>query len=825
MKIPLSWLAELVDLPSEIEQLVSILDDLGLVVEGVDQVGDGLESVIVAEVIEIHGIDGADRIRRVVVQAGAEPVEIVCGATNFEVGNFVPFAPVGSMLPGGFEIAQRKMKGVTSNGMLCSGPELGLSDDQQGLMILDGITGVAQGRILTELLGITRDIVLDVSPEGNRPDAWSLEGIARDLSARFVVPVRQLAVSAPNVTTKTSSFATAAVVGSELCGALTVGVIRRITVGPSPLWLQERLTRAGMRPVNNVVDASNYVMLELGQPTHPYDADLISKRHIGVRRAHPGEALVTLDGIERILGQPGRGLGDTGIDCVIVDGDDQIVGLAGIMGGRASEISGTTTSVLLEAAFFDPMTIARTSKRLALRTEASSRFERGVDPTLGARAVARFVELLRLSSPEIEFYDEPWYVEGELPVRPTIEVRQSHVDRLLGTRIELGVAAPLLSAIGFEINFEGDHMIVRAPAARLDVRTSIAGRADVIEEIARLYGYGRLERRMPTWIAPGSLNSRQQFRRAVRSAMVGLGCYEAWTPSLISDADYEITALTPLRVRITNPLAADESVLRSSILVGLVRAWSKNIDRGLGDVALFEIGTTFDHPGFSSEPRQSRGGVDGHEKIELPDEHEILLLALGRAADDARTATATWHVVSDRLELLNVCVTAALAPVGWHPTRHATLTDRKTGVTFGRVGELDPALVKQLAPNARDLQRVGLIEIDLDALADPTKVLRRPDYVVTPSRFPSAAIDLAFVTPDSLNALDLADALRHDNNMVESVELFDVYRGDAVPVGSRSLAFAVRLSSREATLSEMEIAACRSGLIDRAASLGAPLRS
>ena len=370
MKISLSWLREFVDITESVEELRLIMDDLGLVVEGIERVGEGLEDVIVARVDKIALIEGADRIRLITVDAGNGPLDIVCGAMNFEVGHHVPLAPVGAVLPGGFEIAQRKMKGVISNGMLCSARELKISEDHQGLMILDEIITPVVGVKLMDALSMTADVVFDITVEGNRPDAWSVEGVARDLATRLKRTLRSPKIAKPNAKATTDSFASAGIDDPDLCGRLTVSALRNVKVGPSPDWVAARLTSAGMRPISNVVDASNLVMLELGQPTHPYDAAHVAGKTLRARRARSGETLETLDGVVRELAKAGRGLGDTGEDCVIIDGDDHVLGLAGIMGGASSEISESTTDVLVAAAFFDPMTIARSSKRHGLRSEA-----------------------------------------------------------------------------------------------------------------------------------------------------------------------------------------------------------------------------------------------------------------------------------------------------------------------------------------------------------------------------------------------------------------------------------------------------------------------
>ena len=824
MKVALSWLREFVDLAESPDELRAILDDLGLVVEGVERVGEGLDDVVVARIEEIRSIEGADRVRLVVVDAGHGPLEIVCGATNFAVGEHVPLAPVGAVLPGGFAIARRQMRGVTSNGMLCSPRELGLSDDHVGLMVLDELVTPVLGQGLREALSIEPDVIFDISVEGNRPDAWSIEGVARDLAARLRRDLRAPVLAQPDAVATTDSYANAGIDDAQLCGRLTVSVLRNVVVGTSPPWLVQRLRAAGMRPISNVVDASNFVMLELGQPTHPYDAALVAQRTLRARRARAGETLETLDGVARALAQPGRGLGDTGEDCVIVDGNDRVLGLAGIMGGASSEISATTTDVLLEAAYFDPMTIARSSKRHGLRSEASNRFERGVDPQLALRAVARYVAILRESSPTVTWLAEPIDERGLVPTPPTVQLRSHDVERSLGTAIATDEVIRLLEGLGFQVEERDDSLWVTAPSARLDVRSGAAGRADVIEEIARLYSYQRLARRTPTWPEPGELTGRQRLRRLVRDVLVDLGAHEVWTPTMGSDADFDLVHANQLRVRVTNPLASDESVLRSTIITGLVKAWGRNLERGTGDVVLGEIGTVFTHPDATDLARTTRGGAGGAARLRLPRENERLSVVLGRLDDDATTAVSLWSVLSERLGLADVVVRSVdTAPAGLHPTRTASLIDRASGATLGYVGEVDRALVDALVPS-RAHRRLGVLDVDVDALADETRATRRPAVATVPSRYPSAVIDLAFVTPSSVHAADLAEALRLASPLVEQVVLFDVFRGSNLTAGTRSVAYNVRLSAPDHTLSDDEVSTTRDKLINAASSYGAVLR-
>ncbi len=822
MKIPLSWLRDFVDLPESVEELTAILDDLGLVVEGVEFVGQGLDDVVVARIDEVRAIDGADRVRLVTVEAGDGPLEIVCGATNFAVGNFVPLAPVGAVLPGGFAIARRTMRGVTSNGMLCSAKELGLSDDHQGLYLLDEIIEPVVGQSLLVALGVTPDVVVDISVEGNRPDAWSVQGVARDLATRLGRELREPTIVAPDETVPTASFAQGFIDAPDLCGRLSVSVLRGVVVGPSPPHLARRITLAGMRSISNVVDASNLVMLELGQPTGVYDAQKVAEQTLRARRARPGESLTTLDGVTRHLAQPGRGLGDTGEDCVIVDGEDRVMGLAGIMGGAASEISVTTTDVLIESAFFDPMTIARSSKRHGLRTEASSRFERGVDPELALLAVARFVALLRESNPEMQWMSAPLDLSGALPVPATMTLSEADIERALGVALAASDVVTILEGLRFVVRGRGPWEVT-APSARLDVRTGAAGRADVIEEVARLYGYSRLPRTTPSWPEPGALSDRQRVRRRLRDTVVDLGVHEAWTPTLGNDEDYDLLAPGGARVRVTNPLASDEAVLRSSMIVGLVRAWAKNADRGLGDVVVGELGTVFHHPDVAAHPRRTRGGAGGVVSLTLPEENEHLTLVLGRDGDDARSAVAMWGAIATRLGIHDVVVRSRDDVArGFHPTRTAELVERGTNRLVGCVGELDPRLVRELTTAQR---RLGFLDVDLDALFDLTLDAQLDHFVTVPSRFPVAIVDLAFVVAQRVHAVDLAEVLMAAADVVEDVTLFDVYRGESLPEGTRSLAYNVRFSSPDKTLSESDVAQVRAALIAAARGLGAELRS
>ncbi len=677
MRAPLSWLRDFAPFPDDIEELRATLDDLGLVVEAIEHVGEGLGDVVVSRVTEISPIEGADRIRRVVVEAGAEPLEIVCGAHNFAVGDRVPLAPVGAILPGGFEITRRKMRGVVSNGMLCSGRELGLSDDGAGLLVLGDESPGAPGTPLMEALGLRPDIVFDITVEGNRPDAWSITGIARDLAGRLGLPFAAPEPPEPPPSGwPVEEAATASVEAPDLCPRLTVTVLDHVTVGPSPRWIAERLLLAGMRPINNVVDASNYVMLELGQPTHPYDLARLPGRGLCVRRARPGETVVTLDGVERRLGVPGRSLGDTGEDCLICDAEGTPVGIGGIMGGASSEIAGTTTEVLLEAAYFAPMAIARTSKRLGLRTEASARFERGCDPWGIEPSVRRFCQLLAESVPELRVADGMLDVRGEVPEPFAVAVPVARVHRQIGVELGREEIARLIGPIGFTVLEDaGDdgRLTVVVPTNRPDVRPEPYGVDDVIEEIARTFGYSNVPRHVPTWPQPGRLTSLQVSRRAIRDVLVGLGASEGWTDTFVSAAAHAAVGLRGPAVRVANPLDAEKPFLRRSLMPGLLDALSYNASRRQPEIRLFEVGVVFSHPDEGAPRVVERAGAGGTETAVLPGERELLSAVFARDDDDARDAVASWHVIADALHLDGVRLVRPgeeLAPIpGLHPTR------------------------------------------------------------------------------------------------------------------------------------------------------------
>ena len=772
MKVLLSWLREFAPFEGDPVALGEQLSDLGLAVESMDLIGEGLDGVIVARVLETRAHPNADKVQLVDVDTGdGEALQIVCGAFNMQAGDLVPLATVGTVMSNGMEIGRRKLRGEWSNGMLCSSRELSLGDDHAGIMVLSG--DLPLGAPFADAMGIERDVLYDLEVNPNRPDAMSVAGVARDLAARLGVPFQ---IPTPKVDERPAELlaqVSVEIVDPDLCGRFSVRVLRGIRIGPSDPLIARRLTLCGMRPINSVVDASNYVMLELGQPIHAYDLSRVDGRGFRIRRAHPDETLVTLDDVERSF---------TIDDLLICDATDTAIGVAGGMGGATTEIDDNTTDVLLEIAWFKPMAIAKTARRLKLRSEASARFEKGGDPEVIDLAHARFAELVGADGAWVEAgaVDE----RGELPDRSPVRVRTERVNRLLGSDLAAGEMAQLLESIGFTTSSAEDGLDVVIPSWRYDSSTEI----DVIEEIARLYGYSRLGQTVSTSAHAGALTQRQKERRRLRSALVGLGLSEAMPMPFLAPGQLERSGLPGDGIEIANPLVAEESVLRTSLLPGLVGALATNAARRNTGVGLWEIGHVY---------RQH--DADERTTAELPDEREWLGAVLG--GRDAAAAVQVWRALEETLAVPGVrLVNAEVA--GLHPTRAARLLG-PGDEPVGSVGELDPAVLERHSIG----ERVGWLEVDLDVLL----ALPHGETIYRPiSRYPSSDIDLAFEVDDTVPASEVEATLREAaGDRLAWVRLFDVYRGTGISEGRRSLAYTLRLEALDHTLTDDEVAAIR----------------
>jgi phenylalanyl-tRNA synthetase beta chain len=788
MKILLSWLNEYGDFgdPTDdaaVARVAEALTSLGLEVDAVETVGETVPGVVTARVLRLEQHPDAAKVQRVYVDAGdGDERHVWCGAFNMAEGDVVPLATLGTTMPNGMTIERRGILGIDSEGMLCSASELGLGDDHSGIRVLPA--GAPLGVPYGEALGLAPDVLIDADVTRNRPDCWGYVGIARDLAAKLGVefrpPQATLAVTGDERTARVE------IVDGDRCARFTSTVISGIEVKPSAEWMARRLTAAGMRPINNVVDVSNYVMLELNQPNHAYDLDTLGGGGFRIRLAADGEQLTTLDGEDRTF---------TSDDLFICDANDVPIGVGGIMGGLDTEISETTTTVALEMAWFSLVGIGQTVTRTNLRSEASQRFERGVDPYGMPLAIARFVDLLSETCPNIVVH------AGAVDARSadlidehrSVAVRIGAVNRILGTDLVADDLPALLDPIGYTVSGDGDTRSVVLPTWRLDSTDEV----DVIEEVARHYGYDRIGKTVPKSVVHGALSGRQHRRRLAREVLLGLGISEAMPNPFLAPGTLAKAGLPADSVRITNPLVAEESVLRTSLRPGLLEAIAYNESHRRTGVALFEIGHVY--PPAAGE---------------LPGEYEALTVVL--AGREAPAAMAVWRELAAALGA-GARIDQSKVPAGLHATRSATLQAGKD--PLGAVGEVAPDVLAAFEV----AERVAILELDLDQILDREP---KPTQWKPTSRYPSSDLDLSFVVPDAIPAEKVEKTVRQGaGKLLVDLELFDVYRGERAAEGTRSIAYRLRLQAPDRNLTDADIADVRRSVEAAATKLGAQLRS
>ncbi|HRB03993.1 MAG TPA: phenylalanine--tRNA ligase subunit beta, partial [Ilumatobacteraceae bacterium] len=664
--------------------------------------------------------------------------------------------------------------------MLCSASELGLGNDHSGILILP--VGTPLGLPYGEALGLGEEVVYDLDVLRNRPDCYGHLGVARDVAAALGTSV----VGAPTlpVLGQPTLSATVELVAGDRCPRFTTAVIGGVTICESPDWMRRRLAAAGMRPINNVVDASNYVMLETDQPNHAYDFATLGGGGFRVRLAIDGEVLVTLDDVARTL---------TADDLLICDAHDRPIGLAGIMGGQNTEISDSTTTIALESAWFEPAAIMRSVVRTGLRSEASARFERGADPFGIERGVARFVELLALTCPGLVVHEGMVDARTEhLPGVTTLVVRPARVSALLGTDFDAAAITALIAPIGFGVQGSGDELLVTVPSWRPDCTQEV----DIVEEVARHYGYDRLGKTVPKSTLPGGLSGVQQRRRRLRDVLLGLGLSEAMPHPFLAADELAKAGLPGEAVRLANPLVVGDDILRTSLRPGLLKAVSFNESHRRPGVALFEIGHVY--PPSSDV---------------LPAEYEVLAVVVAGA--DAPAAVAIWRELASAMGW-GARLDQSAVPAGLHTARSATLSLGRDAI--GAVGEIHPDVTE-----AFDIaQRVAVLELNLTVLL--TSEPKVPQWKPT-GRFPSSDLDLAFIVPDRVAAEKIDKGIRQAAGaLLIDLSLFDVYRGNGVPEGSRSLAYRLRLQALDRTLTDEDVASVRAKVEAATTKMGAALR-
>jgi len=819
MRAPLSWLREYAALPDDLDgrTLAEALIRAGLEVETVDQVGAEISGPLVigkvlAYEVEVHS--NGKSIRWCQVDVGPHNDEsgsrsVVCGAHNFEVGDTVVVALPGAVLPGGFAISARKTYSHVSDGMICSARELGLGDDHSGILVLDELD-LAPGTDAAPVLHL-RDEVLDIAVTADRGYCLSMRGIAREsaqaLGLAFIDPVDR-PVPAETVNGYPIELQ------SEACPlfvALTVAGID--TSRPTPRWLARRVQLAGMRSISLAVDITNYVMLETGQPIHAYDADLLDGS-IVVRKAAEGEKLTTLDDVVRPLHPD---------DLLITDGSGPI-GLAGVMGGATTELSLSTRNVVIESAHFEAMTIARSSRRHKLSSEASRRFERGVDPEASYAAAHRVAELL-VEHAAGELLDEET-VRGRIPGRPATKILDTLPAQILGTDVDHSTVVRLLEAIGARVTDGGDTLTITPPSWRPDLKDPY----DYVEEVGRLIGYDTIEPVIPTAPVGRGLTRSQRARRAINLALAARGFVEVLSFSFASVADLDAMRVPADDQRrrlnkIVNPLSEASPYLRTSLLPGLFASAVRNLSRGNDDLALFEAGSVF----FANDPLVA---APRPPVTQRPSAEELAAIdrALGQQPRHLG-AVLTGHWEPDGWEGSGIIagwqqaiafVEAAALAIGvqlgrraaeyapWHPGRCAQFM-LPTGEGIGYAGELHPEVCAAFGLPAR----TAAAEIDLDALIAAAPASGDIPMI---SGFPVAKEDVALIVHEDMPAAAVERALRAGAGpLLESIWLFDVYTGPQVGAGKKSLAYALRFRAPDRTLTDAEAAAARDGAVAVAA--------
>ncbi|APG26814.1 phenylalanine--tRNA ligase subunit beta [Syntrophotalea acetylenivorans] len=803
MIVSYNWLKEFVELDLTPEELSHRLTMAGLEVDAMDYLGAGLDTVIVARLNTVEQHPDADRLTLCEVDTGNDTMPVVCGATNHKVGDLIALAQVGSVLPGDFKIKKGKIRGQVSMGMLCSEKELGLADESAGIMILPA--GLPLGQPVFEALGL-KDVRYELGLTPNRPDCLSIVGVAREVAA---IVGRPLQVSHQTPVENGEAIADSTSIHLEekgLCPRYAARLIRGVKIGPSPEWLVRRLDAVGMRSINNVVDVTNLILMELGHPLHAFDFNLLRDQRIVVRRAVDGDSFTTLDGQERLLCSD---------DLVICDGQGPVA-LAGIMGGQNSEVGDETTDILLESAYFNPATIRRTSKRLGMHTEASHRFERGADVDMVPIALDKAASLIAevagggLAKGIIDCYPEP-LVERQI----TLDVTRAN--KVLGLKLASDDILGLLRAICLDAQPAADRdneiLYVKIPAFRPDLEREI----DLIEEVARLHGYDQIPVTMPaSRMICHRPAPQQRLVRRLRDVMVAGGFSETINYSFIAP-EWDRLNLSEddcrrQNVKILNPLSEDQSVMRTSLVPSMLESVSRNRAYRSLDLRLFELRPVF-------QP------VDGEE---LP--RESLRLC---AAICGRREPLGWAQTSEEVDFFDLkgqveklMEEFRLGPISWdnslseafyHPGKSCVLKSR-SGL-LGSIGEIHP----QVLENFDIDQAVYLLDLDLTAFFSAMLTDKKFQSL---SRFPDVCRDSALLVDNEISAEQVFAVIdQARGRFVEDFTLFDTYRGPGIPDDKKSLAIRVRYRSSDKTLTEEEITAGHERIIKALGKkLGAEIR-
>lgn len=803
MLVSLNWLKEFVSIDMTVKELADLLTLSGSEVESYSELGGELEEIVVGQITSVSPHPHADKLSLCTVDTGGAPHSVVCGARNIKPGDKAPLALHGSRLPDGTTIKKTKIRGEASAGMLCSQAELRLGNDQSGVMILP--PGTRVGQSLPEALEL-RDAILDVSITPNRPDCLSVMGIAREIAALTRRPLRFPPLSLAETGEDVSRLTSVTIEAPDLCPRYCARIIARVRVGPAPLWMRRRLEACGMRSINNIVDVTNYVLLETGQPLHAFDLDLLGQKRIIVQRANTGTSFTTLDGKERIL--PGNAL-------MICDGSRRPIALAGIMGGLNTEVSESTTTILLESAYFTPAGIFATSRTMGIRTEASQRFEKGVDPEGVMRALNRAADLIAdCSGGTIN----PGCIDNN-PAPPAppraITLSTARTNSILGTTLTREDIAQTLKDLTFSVvDIDHDRIAATPPSYRVDITAGI----DLIEEVARLRGYDGIAETLPqVSLLPPVKDKGRAMEKKVKDCLTMQGYHEIITYSFISPADLSNLNLPPEDDRlnaltILNPLTADQSCMRTTLIPGLCATVQKNISQKNLDLKLFEVGPVFLRDSQAKLPRELKtvaGVLTGLYEEELWNRKP-------READFYDIKGCVEHLLQD-LHITHFSFEKSRKSPFLHELKSLDLVIDNHRA--GCCGELHPAILDRLNLS----QRIYLFEISLSHLHHLCGAERT--FRALP-KYPPVYRDMALVLDDSIPAQRIGQVLeKHKNKFIEEIRIFDYYRGSSIPTGKKSLGYRVRYQAYDHTLTDGEVNAWHEELVSvLCRELGAEIR-
>lgn len=797
MNLSMKWLSDYVTLDTTVKDFCAAMTMSGSKVEVATEEGSEIKNVVVGKLLSVVPHENSDHLVVCQVDVGQEqPIQIVTGAPNVKAGDIVPVALCGAELPNGVKIKKGKLRGVESNGMLCSLGELGLTVHDFPYAIADGIFLIQEdcqiGQDIHEAIGLN-DTSVEFEITSNRPDCLSVTGLAREVAATYHVPLNLKKPTFQGIDGNIQDALQVEIQNKEKCPRYAAGIVKNVKIAPSPRWMRERLRASGVRPINNLVDITNYVMLEYGQPMHAFDLRYVKDGKIVVRNAAEGETITTLDGVTRTLSP----------EMLVIADAEKPIAVAGVMGGEYSGIMEDTNTVVFESAYFEPVQVRRTAKKLGMRTDASARYEKGLDPEGCLRTLERAFELVELlgAGEPVRTHIDLDYNEKQ---RNRIPFDPDWINKFLGTDISREEMCDTMKML--EIEVDGDTCI--SPSFRIDLERP----ADLAEEVARIYGYNNIPSTVIKGVANASLTPKQKFRRTLENATVAVGCYGILTYSFISPKYFDKIALpadSSLRktVVISNPLGEDTSVMRTTTLPSMLETLSLNYKNRNAAVALYEIGKEY----LPTAPDK------------LPEEPDRL--TIGMYGDDADFFTLKG-MVETILETagLHDCTYKACgtdAPFdeicALHPGRSAVIYAGETPI--GYLGEVHPTVQKNYEIGTRTYVAKLLID-EMQPLAQ-TEITYQPL-----PKFPAITRDLSLVCADKVPVGDLQAAMKKAvGNILEQITLFDVYKGEQIAAGMKSVSFSIRMRSHEGTLTDEQADAAMKRVLKALKEHGATLRA